>query len=248
MQRLREFAPLLLVLVAFSLIIFGEFAAGKFSPFWPWIYETLPKLGWLFLGTGVVNYLYELHGKKEIVRQVASTLGVARTFDKAGLTDATVDIAEIEWRSHIATARKIDLCVSYASTWRSNYVAQLTEFARNKSTKLRIVLPDPDSPQVMDALGRRYSISPDDVKRRVEEAAQFFRSLFHGKAADRLDLRYTESEPTYAYHRFDECAIITMYHTLGKIGAVPVLRCSKGGSFYDLFSRDFESLFASARN
>ncbi len=71
----------------------------------------------------------------------------------SGIQKATLEIGEISWKALISTAKNIDLSVSYANTWRSNYVGQLKEFAKNKSSRLRVVLPDPGDETTYDGPG-----------------------------------------------------------------------------------------------
>jgi len=237
-----------LALLGVVLIYIGEKAVGEKVIFYEWTLATLPKVGWLILGTAIVNYLYEMHGKKAVLDQVRLTLGVRESIDRSGVLKATLEPKEVPWDSLITTTRKIDLSVSYANTWRNSHIKQLREAARNRVLKFRLLLPDPDCNRLMESLGARYGLDPGTVRDKVREAKEFFLQIFRdAKALPRCDIRFSSQEITYAYHRFDDVSVVTFYHGLGKIGQVPTLELNANGEMAILFSKDFEKAFEEAR-
>lgn len=245
---IRRNASWIVCILALALILVGGFAQDKTSQFLPWVISLLPTLGWFILGTGVVNYLYELHGKQEIVRQVKASIGISDSMDEAGIQNATLDVAEVPWKALINSAKVIDLSVSYATTWRSNYVGQLQEFAKNKSSRLRVLLPDYTDARLMMSLGLRYNRAPDEVAKSIGEAKIFFEGLFAALGASkRCNVVLCAKEQTYAYHRFDNVCVITLYHGLGKIGKVATLQFKADGPFGRLFAQDFDNSFGTTK-
>ena len=238
----------LLALLGVILIYIGEKAVGERVNFYEWMLATLPKIGWLILGTAIVNYLYEMHGKKAVLEQVRLTLGVRESIDRSGVLKATLEPKDVPWDSLITTTRKIDLSVSYANTWRNNHIKQLREAARNRVLKFRLLLPDPDCDRLMQSLGARYGLDPRVICEKVREARDFFLHIFRdAKALSRCDIRFSDKEFTYAYHRFDAASVVTFYHGLGKIDQVPTLELSPEGEMANLFSKDFEKAFEEAK-
>ncbi|MCW0370803.1 hypothetical protein [Xanthomonas sacchari] len=234
------------IAIVLALILIAVSGAPANQKVTDWLRSLLPTLGWFILGTGVVNYLYELHGKQEIVRQIKTLIDISDSMGTSGIQKATLEIGEISWKALISTAKNIDLSVSYANTWRSNYVGQLKEFAKNKSSRLRVVLPDPGDERLMTALGLRYNRAAEDVSKSVKEAHCFFEGIFSEiGASKRCSVIFSSKESTYAYHRFDDVCVVTFYHGLGRIGKVATLQFGKSGEFGKLFCQDFEKNFGS---
>ncbi|NYF21842.1 hypothetical protein HDC36_003318 [Xanthomonas sp. JAI131] len=241
-EFLRRNATWIVIVLALILIAVSGVPVDQPEKVGVWLKSLLPTLGWFILGTGVVNYLYELHGKQEIVRQIKALVNISDSMDESGIQKATLEIGDISWKALISTAKNIDLSVSYANTWRSNYVGQLKEFARNKSSRLRVLLPDPEDERLMIALGLRYNRSAEDVSKSVKEACQFFEDIFREiNASKRCSVIFSSKESTYAYHRFDDVCVVTLYHGLGRIGKVATLQFGKNGAFGKLFCQDFEN-------
>jgi hypothetical protein len=61
-------------------------------------------------------------------------------------------------------------------------------------------------------------------------------------AVAKIEVWYLSRSPVFSYFRFDSTAIVALYHHKSIRATVPAFVFQKGGSLYDYFSAEFESM------
>jgi hypothetical protein len=190
--------------------------------------------------------IWELFSKRAFF---AEALAVSKLADEL-ITTRLIGLSthwqgSVDWTGLFKGARNIKIFFAYGRTWRNTYLADLTSFAMRAHTKATIVLPDPSDKNVMMALNQRMPIGPDELSKRIAEATQDFIEIFKksGKVQEKLEIWYIPFAPAYNYYCFGEKAICTLYHHKAERGGDrPTFTMEQGGTLYDFFEDDFDSL------
>lgn len=97
---------------------------------------------------------------------------------------------------------------------------------------VRVILPDPTDRTLVDQLSQRYSMPNENMKTKIEEAEEDFRSKFNNPHGANLTILYTKVAPVFDIYKFDDAAVITLFsHRKGKT-TVPTLLVKKDGTLY----------------
>lgn len=209
------------------------------GPFWPWVAALLESLAGILLASVALGALWEYTGRRAFLDLVLERVGLAKSIERSGLLNVTNQyLKDVPWDDLIRSARHVDLLFSYARTWRSTHQAALRDLFTRSDTRIRIVLPDHQDEGLMEALGRSYDKTPDEVREGVLDALAFFEELRAAGKAN-VSLKLHPNPPAYSYYRFDDRAIITLYRNSVKKGLVPVLDCRDGGVLFQMTKDDF---------
>jgi hypothetical protein len=237
------------VLIAILVVAAGVIALAL-SAGWNWLdhHSTAEKviedLGGLLITTGGLTLLWDLRGKRDIIREVLAKVEVSSDVQVAGVQRASMDWRVIPWSDLINSAKSIDVFIAYGSTWLSTNSTELAEFAKRKG-KMRYILPDPDDAVAMSVLAERFDYTAEIIKSKIEESARFVAKLSRDGSAD-IRVYYRRGAPTFTCYRFDETVVVTLYQHKVSRGAVPVL-VLKRGTFNDFFTADLTEIVKQSR-
>jgi hypothetical protein len=117
-------------------------------------------------------------------------------------------------------------------------------FARTPGNKIRVLLPDPDHPETMAELARRFDYKPADLAEMISESHAFFTSFPRGKNA-KVEVKFVQKVPLFTFYIFDPGAIIAFYSHRGK-EPVPTFVVSLG-SLYEFVRKEFDGLWKVGR-
>jgi len=164
-----------------------------------------------------------------------------------GIESFSFNYLDANWKDLFRDATEIDLFFSYALTWRNIHVAEINEFATCGPNTMRVLLPDPGDPQLMETLALRFDSSPKEVKQRVESAVSYFEERFGGNAVKATCAVYfTRTSPEFAFYRFDKQGVLTFFNHLGRTGKVPTFEVSSEGSVFAFAQDEFSQLVKDA--
>lgn len=203
------------------------------------------QLGGLLITTGGLAFLWELRGKRDIIREVLAKVEVSADVEATGLQRASMDWRVVPWSHLIANARSIDVFIAYGSTWLSTHSTELDVFAKQRRNKLRYILPDPDDQTAMDVLAERFDYTPEIIRSKIEESARAVAKLSRDGAAD-IRVYYRRGAPTFTCYRFDETVVVTLYQHRVARGAIPTMVLG-AGSFNDFFASDLSEIVKQSR-
>ena len=240
-----------IVLVCFSILIIFLGVSLRKPPgerFIDIVGTTLECLGGGVFVLAAVSLIWDLFIRRDFLQEVLEKARISRDISFWGIekiTDSFHD--EIDWKSLIQNSNKIDIFFAYGRTWRGAHEFDLRQAAENKDVRFRVVLPDPDNQQLLSELARRFILTPDEVKRRIEEASTFFKTLNlkqNGEGAA-IEIWYLPESPVFSFYRFDSTGILALYRHKKEKGSVPTIVCKKGGSLYDFIRQEFDVMINS---
>jgi hypothetical protein len=201
-----------------------------------------------YLGGGVfviasVSLIWDLFIRRDFLQEILEKAKISTDINFWGIEKITDSFhEEIDWKSLIQNSNKIDIFFAYGRTWRGAHEIDLRQAAENKDVRFRVVLPDPDNHQIVSELARRFVLTPEEVKRRIEEAATFFKTLNRkqNEAGAAIEIWYLPESPVFSFYRFDSTTILALYRHKKERGSVPTIVCKKGGSLYEFIKQEFD--------
>lgn len=170
---------------------------------------------------------------------------MSRDSATAGIIAITEDFKDqrIPWNDLFKNSNKLDLWVSYASTWRNQYLPQLTAMS-NRGASIRVILPDPADDQNLQVLAKRFDMKDSDLKGKIEEAIHSWEGLrAHGGA---IEICLSKVTPLFSVYIFNTRAVIAFYnHRKGRI-PVPTFICDEDGFMFKYLSKEWEDIYGSS--
>lgn len=235
----------LFVAVAMFLIGMGLIAASSADvnsdhPFWK---AFSGNIGGVLLATGLISLLWELISRRVFLSEVFSVARLSEDIKRSGLHRLTTNFQhDVEWPELLGSAKRIDVFVSYARTWRNNNLSLLRAFAGRSGNQMNLILPDPDNADVMRELARRYSTTPQTVQDRVNETINAFAGMFDKRQGGKgqLSIWVTEVTPVFTFYRIDKKYVIAAYRHRPDRGDIPTLVCDRRGELTDFIDREYE--------
>lgn len=202
------------------------------------LFKSRPAIGWIRANTP------NLEDEIKLLKLAA----LYEPLKRAGVRELfTRPYDDVPWRDLLADTERLDIFFAYGRTWRNGHTDALEHLARLPTGRLRVILPDPDSPDIMAELARRFRCTLEDVKKRVEESAAHFLSLrkIEGAHAN-IEVRYCVAAPQFTCYLFDNASVWCAYsHRHGRTGVITLLL--DGGTAYDYIAEEFASIFQAAR-
>lgn len=201
----------------------------------------LAQIGGLLVGTGIIAMLWDLRGKRDFMREIISKTGVASDVRSSGIQMLTMRWLDVPWESWISGAKEIEVSISYGSSWRKNFWADIRQFSESKSHRLRLYFPNPEDEHTMEVLSRRYDSSPEKVRDGILESAREFAKLAAAQPAD-VRIYYRDGDPTFTCYRLDDRIVVSLYSHLRDRGPIPVIVVEKGGTFHEFFTNELRAI------
>jgi len=203
----------------------------------------LRALGGLFVATITLKTLWDLFAKRSFLAELMAMTQLAEDVRIAGILHVTSDFYRgFDWPGTFAKVHQFDLLFAYGRTWRGMNRVDLQRFAEKKQAKVRILLPNPNSPEVITELARRFSTTAETVQKEILEASRDFRKIF--EKTSQFGLWYLPLAPVYGWYRFDQLAVVTFYKHGQERTNVPTFIVEQGGTVFDFMMSEFENLIA----
>lgn len=249
--KLTEALTNLWTVILALLVVLAGIGALVVSAQWSWLDKhstaqaVLEQLGGLLITTGGLALLWDLRGKRDIIREVLAKVEVSSDVEATGLQRASMDWRIVPWTDLIGKARAVDVFIAYGSTWLSTNSTELAEFSKQRRNKMRYILPDPEDPVAMAVLAERFDYTPEIIKSKIVESAKTVAKLSRDGSAD-IRVYYRRGAPTFTCYRFDDTVVVTLYQHRVARGAVPTLVLERG-TFKDFFESDLSDIVAQSR-
>jgi len=212
---------------------------------WLWLKSVPPvqavvrDLGGLLVSTVAIATLWELAAKRAFLAELMAQAKLAEEVRSSGIITVTTDFQRgIDWQRMFKTVKRLDIFFSYGRTWRGTNIAELHEIAKRSEIRIRVVLPDPYSDELMEELGRRFRKPSEEVQGLILEASRDFQNIF--KDSD-FSLWFLPESPVFSYYRFDHLVILALFRHGTRGGAVPTFTVEQGGAIYDFARREFDA-------
>src|SRR6266705_3081099 len=137
------------------------------------------ELSALVVMTVAVTLMWELAAKRAFVDELLSKARkalsgvieetqVADELRAAGLKVFTTDFWHgIDWLTLFRESNTLDLFFSHARGWVGAHTPQLKELARRPGARIRVVLPNPENPEIVAEMARRFVNSPSEEQMNI---------------------------------------------------------------------------------
>lgn len=166
---LRERTNLRTILVAIAAFALGAIllAVASQESWWhgrAWVSAVIRELGALIVATVAISLLLESTVRRAILEEFWAKAKVGESVRYSGLLHVSDSFHhDIDWKALFDGTARVDLFFAYGRTWRNTHADELRRLASMEEGRLRIVLPDPDDLPTTTELGRRFSMTADQV-------------------------------------------------------------------------------------
>lgn len=258
----RERTNLRTVITALIVLVIGLvllMAANE----WSWLRNNhayaipfVREISALLIVTVVATLIWELYAKRAFVQElinearpafakVIEQTQVAQDLRGAGLKVFTTDFwNNVDWPMLFKDSNTLDMFFAYARSWVGARSQELQELARRPRARIRVVIPNPENPELMAELARRFAKTPEAVRRDILDTindlmAMFVEPFKHSPlSAPDFSLFLSPSAPVFTFYKFDRMAVLALYkHRIGK-GGIPVFVAERGGKLYEFLSEE----------
>jgi hypothetical protein len=243
----RESTNLRTVLVATLVGAFGIFLISVASLWIDASHENwrtiLKDLGSLLFATVAVALLWELFAKRAFLAELMDAAHIADDIRDARLINITTNFDRgIKWENLFQHAKSVVLLCSYGIPWRS-YGDVLQEFALRPSTRIQLMIPDPDDDGLLFELARRAHDDPENIKASIYSTIREFKTLLEDAPQEtKLTIWYLSFAPVFTYYLFDDVVVLSLYkHRRGYVSQ-PAFVFERGGKLYDFVRLEHKAI------
>lgn len=219
------------LLTAVAFIVPGAvllwFTTKSYAPEDIWQPSLYGQVGGLLVATGLITLTWELVGKRAFTAELMSKTQLREDIVRSGVQRVTDQyLQDVEWDELFASSRRLDIVVAYASTWRNANRRRLEELVSKSGGGLRVFLPDPDDPETMSVLAKRFDMTPIALEAKIEEAIEDFKGL---GAKGNVEVYVRSGDALFSCYQFDHRSVMTLYsHSQERRGSVPTFLVGDG--------------------
>jgi hypothetical protein len=153
---------------------------------------------------------------------------------------------DVPWDKLLPGTTDLDVIVSYARTWKNTHREQLKEIAKNERARIRVVLANPDNPQLMVELAYRYALTQDEITSCVRESLTDFKSLLASGCAE-CYIHVSDRPCLYTYYRLNDVVLLSLFPNTKAKTDRPGFILRGAGTLSKFLREDFESYFQSSQ-
>lgn len=208
------------------------------------IRSLLSNTGALFFVTGTITFAWELYGKRAFAKEMRRLFAVSKSFSVAGVKQyaSAFQSSEIDWDSLFHRARQVDLLFMGNSGWRRNHFLHFEALLREEGSRLTVILPDPNDPQVTASATARLGKPDSNPKEYFEQAKDYFVRLSSSYPNAHVDVWFVKQIPAFSIFRFDESAVVALYSHRRSQVAVPTFICHRGGNLFSFALSEIDAI------
>lgn len=215
----------------------------QFLQAYPLVQSVVRDVGSLLVSTVAIAILWELVAKRAFLSELMAQIKIAEEVKEAGLIRIFSEPRQVNWNEMFESVKDLDIFFMYGRTWRSINGLNLEKMASLPNTKIRVILPDPTNQKLMEEWSGRIYKEPEELKKRIEEATDYFKTLKDLFNKKDFSLWYSTESPLYSCYRFDNTFVLTIYHHGSiKYKKVPTFVVEEGKYIYNFLKQEFESL------
>lgn len=179
---------------------------------------------------GLIFEFWQLRGLLDDLNEQARIIHEVAAARLSGFSASFYD--SVPWEKLFLESTRLDMVFAYAATWRNAHQNHLERFLRRRDTQVQVVLPDPNQNVVINEMAHRFGTTPEQLKARIAEAEDFFRTL--GSAAQgTVRIFHFGRSFTLTLYRFNSRAVLTTYRLPPNRGSVLTLVGDRGGELYE---------------
>ena len=139
---------------------------------------TLQHLGSFMLASVAIALIFQLWQVRGLVEDMWEEAEIVKSLRSARLSRFTLDFqeAEVPWARLFRESDHVTILFLWGISWRGWHLTQLREFLQDEKAHLKVILPDAEKENLMQALALRF-LDADEIKRNIENAVQEFTQL-----------------------------------------------------------------------
>jgi len=208
----------------------------------PWL-TLVREVGAVSLALGVLTAAWDFAAKRTFAEEILRQLHVSEQLNAAGVTDVTTDFAGLSWNELFRGARRVDLFFASPKSWLFANHERLRAALRDRHVRIRVVIPDATSADVLNDLAHRWGSTNDDVRSAIQYTETTLKTLSaESSAVAHVEIWALRRAPLYTYYRFDNVAIFATYNHSPSQKPVPAFVCSRPGSLFSLLESYFDEM------
>jgi hypothetical protein len=239
------------IIVALTTLVFGLLLASiaiyveKGSWSWPFLVATI---GATLLVGGFSTCMNEWIIRKEFLNTVATgtdkireLVSISRNMERLGLRDVDVDCNTYDFRTLIATANRLTICLNDGRTWLSRNSEHLRERFSQSDKETIFIIMHPDS-AALGIQASKVGTTLDALKMKAHESLGILKRL-KGKNT-KLKVYGHHFYNPQAVYLGDDVAYVTTYFTSSGRREVPLLIFRRAGNhcFFSKLEEDMKQL------
>lgn len=173
---------------------------------------------------------------------------LASGFDTAGLLRVGTNyLGELEWRQLFDEVTELDIVVAYGQTWRHLHARELAQVAARPTSRIRVILADPDDAPTVTVLADRFNATPDELRTRITATRRDYEAMRRPDGAQ-IEVYYRPGDRVFSFYRFDDIAVVGLYsHSRTRGAAVPVFVCAHPGELFAFVNDELASILNQSR-
>ncbi|MGB6210380.1 hypothetical protein [Pseudomonas mandelii] len=251
MQQLKQITNLRTYVASVAVFVVGILLLATserltFSEGYLWSKSLMSNFGALLIASVSIAMLWELFSKRSFLDELLAKTGLAEDIRTVGVTGISLNpVQGPNFSKLIRSCERLDMFVCYANTWRATFEEDLKILAAKKSSRIRLIVPDPDNQEIMKDLAKRFNANDAvTMQDRVRQAIKEYIALFASVGNDKLDFSVWihDETPVTSFYRFDRCAVVTLYkHAKGR-GNAPTIVAERGGALYNYIENEIDSM------
>lgn len=208
----------------------------------PWD-NIVRELGAMLLVTVSLGVLWEFLGKRMLVDEVLEKVRISTDIQRAGVLQIVDNFHDLEWKGWFEHATNLTVFVAYGHTWFRSHAQELQSLVARSGCRIHVLLPDPAQPELLSALARRFAMTPEDLRKRIEEAVRNYHALEPVKDST-VEVTLVKSPPLFTFYMFENVAIFVP-HSHRSQAPVPAFVVREGGSLYNYLCEELDALVKS---
>jgi hypothetical protein len=214
----------------------------------------LREVGVFLLATGALTLLWDLVGKRAFTDEILAKANMSRDLADAGIEVFTGNFRDhrIPWPEMFKGANRLDLFVSYASTWRNNHISDIQRLLSRKDGRIRVILSDPNNEDLLAVLAKRFGREQDYLKKQIEESIKFWQERNNDieepkNGKGKVEIYLTDVAPFFTFYVFNTKAVAAFYNHRQGIKPVPAFVCDEDGYMFRYLADEFEGILGNAK-
>lgn len=187
----------------------------------------------------LANVLWELLAKKNFANSLLDLVKISENISKSGIDTVYVDFRDINWNEEFKNTKSFTAAFTYAYSWRNTYQNAIERYAGSSKRRksMRIVVPDPEDPNCMKELDRRFNSETGATRKKIEDCIKYFKDIG-------ANVYLYKGTLQSSYYMLDKVSIMSFFPHAKEKGSVPAIRASKSGNMYAYISKDLDSLIS----
>jgi len=203
------------------------------------------ELGALMFVTASISVFWELFAKRSFLHEVVELVRISENIEESGVSRLCKDFYHTPpWAELFKDTTEFDMVVSYARTWRSMHHSHLVALGKDPKCRIRVVLADPNCPELVAELARRYNKTHEEMLVSMNEAVREYTEFLGGGLAQ-FELYLSKRACLYTYYRFNDSIVVSFLpnHKVMRTER-PTIILERSGVFPTIFRQDFHQLIA----